>query len=315
MSTSRSRLAGALTLLMILAPLPSAGVSPWTGPSVVSSDGDATVVTGFRLPGNSTVMDGWLHVTNTPVATSTDSGIVWDGVNFDAGYMLGSELNSDGYLVLQDDGTRSNVSDFDVGDIQVSLNSAYTYSPGWRHVFTKLEGTNLSGCDGGDGTSVGHGFDDDFDQALDEEEIVETLYYCDTFANEDSVTALTINNSGDGYAPGNLSGQGGNGSGFSGTYIISSGIESITVDDGGSNYDAADTIVIQCQTPCGSGAAASVASVDGNGTILSVSVDDPGSGYTPDNNIYIGIQSSGSGASLSEQLGSTGPVHSTEITD
>ena len=300
---------------MILAPLTSAGVSSWSGPTVVSSDGDATVVTGFRLPGNSTVMDGWLHVTNTPMATSTDSGIVWEEANFDAGYMLGSELNSDGYLVLQDDGSRSNVSDFDVGEIQVSLNSAYTYSPGWRHVFSKVEGTNLSGCGGGDGTYVGHGFDDDFDQALDEDETVETIYYCDTFANGDSVTALTINNSGHGYTPGNLSATGGNGSGFSGTYIISTGIESITVDDGGSNYDTTDTVVIQCQSPCGSGATASIASVDGNGTILTVSVNDTGSGYTPDNNIAIGIQSSGSGASLSAQLGSTGPIHSTETVD
>ena len=318
MPTNRSRLAGALTLLMILAPLSSAGVSHWAGPAVVSSDGDPTIVTGFRLPGNSTVMDGWLHVTNTPLATSTDSGIVWDEIDFDSGYMLGSELNSEGYLVLQDDGSRSNVTDFDVGDIQVTLNSAYKYSPGWRLVFVKVEGTNLSGCGGGDGTYLSHGFDDDFDQSLDAEETVDTLFYCDTFANGDSVTALTINSSGDGYAPGNLSGQstqGDNGSGFSGSYIISSGIEGITVDDGGSNYDVSDTVVIQCQTPCGSGATASITSVDSNGTILSVSVDDPGSGYTPDNNIAIGIQSFGSGASLSEQLGSTGPVHSAEISD
>ncbi len=318
MPTNRSRLAGALTLLMILAPLTSAGVSQWAGPAVVSSDGDATVVTGFRLPGNSTVMDGWLHVTNAPLSTSTDSGIVWDEIDFDSGYMLGSELNHDGYLVLQDDGSRSNISDFDVGEIQVSLNSAYKFSPGWRRVFVEIEGANLSGCNGGGGTYVSHGFDDDFDQSLDEEEIVETLNFCDTFANGDIVTALTINSSGDGYAPGNLSGQsaeGDSGFGFSGSYIISSGIESITVDDGGSNYDVSDTVLIQCQAPCGSGAAASIASVDSNGTILSVTMDDPGSGYTPDDTIAIGIQSSGSGASLSEQLGSTGPVHSTEIAD
>ena len=320
MPTNRSRLAGVLALLMILTPLTSADVSPWAGPDVVSSDGDATVVTAFRLPGNSTVMDGWLHVTNTPLATSTDSGIVWDEIDLDSGYMLGSELNSDGHLMLQDDGTRSNVSDFNVGEIQVTLNSAYKYSPGWRHVFVKAEVANLSACGGGHGTYLSHGFDDDFDQSLDAEETVETLYYCDTFANGDSVTSLTINSSGDGYAVGNLSGQpaqGDNGSGFSGSYIISSGIESITVDDGGTNYDINDTMVIQCQTPCGSGAAASIASVDSNGTILSISVDDSGSGYTPDNNIGIGFQqgSSGHGASLSEQLGSSGPIHSAAISD
>ncbi len=179
---------------------------------------------------------------------------------------------------------------------------------------------NLSACGGDHGTYLSHGFDDDFDQSLDAEETVETLYYCDTFANGDSVTSLTINSSGVGYAVGNLSGQpaqGDNGSGFSGSYIISSGIESITVDDGGTNYDINDTMVIQCQTPCGSGAAASIASVDSNGTILSISVDDSGSGYTPDNNIGVGFQqgSSGHGASLSEQLGSSGPIHSAEISD
>ncbi|MEC8874419.1 MAG: hypothetical protein VX502_03415, partial [Candidatus Thermoplasmatota archaeon] len=185
MRASRSRLALAITLLMIVAPLSSAGVSNWAGPSVVNSNGDPTVVTGFRVPGNSTVLDGWLHVTNNPISASSDSGIVWDEDDFDSGYMLGSQLNSDGHLVLQDDESRSNVSDFDVGEIEVGLSSAYKYTPGWRRVFVETEASNVSGCGGGDGTYLSHGLDNDFDQSLDENEIIETLYFCETFANDD----------------------------------------------------------------------------------------------------------------------------------
>jgi len=314
MRASRSRLALAITLLMIVAPLSSAGVSNWAGPSVVNSNGEPTVVTGFRVPGNSTVLDGWLHVTNNPISASSDSGIIWDEDDIDSGYMLGSQLNSDGHLVLQDDESRSNVSDFDVGEIEVGLSSTYKYTPGWRRVFVETEASNISGCGGGDGTYLSHGLDNDFDQSLDENEIIETLYFCETFANDDVVTSLTIDDPGDGYSPGNLSATGGSGSGFSGTYTISSGIESIDVNDGGSGYATDDEISIQCQCD-GTGANASIASVDGSGAILSVNVDDSGSGFVSGDTIIIGIQSTGSGASLSENLYSTGNIHSVEILD
>ena len=145
MPSERARLAIAMTLLMVLSPVSYAGVSNWSGPSMINSDGTPTVVDGFTVPTNATVMDGWVHVTNSPLPSSSDSGIVWDEDRFGSGNMFGVEMNDDGVLVLKDDGTRSNVSTFDVGEIEVTLNSDYTYSPGWRRVFVKSSSTNLSG--------------------------------------------------------------------------------------------------------------------------------------------------------------------------
>ena len=313
MSTTRSRLAVAITLLMITAPLSTAGISNWAGPTVVNSNGDATVVTGFRVPGNSSILDGWLHVTNNPMSASSNTGIVWDEDDLDAGYMLGTQLNGDGHLELQDDGTRSNVSNFDVGQIDVSLSSAYTYTPGWRRVFSHSSDTNLSGCGGGNGTTLNHGFDNDFDQNLDEGEILETRFFCETFALDDVVTSLIIDNPGYGYISGNLSASGGGGSGFSGTYVISSGIESITINQGGSGYDVFDAITIACQCD-GSGASASVSSITSNGGILSIDIDDPGAGYMASDTLIV-IAANGSGADLDANVFSTGVVHSAEILD
>ena len=313
MTSDRASLAIAITFLMVAAPLAAAGVSSWSGPSVVNSDGEPTVVDGFSVPSNSTIMDGWIHVSNSPLSSSSDSGIVWDEDDFPSGNLAGMEITDDGEMILKDDGSRSNVSSFDVGQIEVTLNSDYTYSPGWRRVFVKAPGTNLSSCGGSDGTFISHGVDDDFDQTLDEDEIEETMYFCETFANQDVVTYLSIDDPGENYAVGNLSATGGGGSGFSGSYTISSGIQSITINSGGSNYDPSDQITIQCQCD-GIGAEASIGSVNGTGAIQSITIDESGSGYQSNDFIAVSV-ANGSGASLSANLFSTGIIHSTTISE
>ena len=134
---------------------------------MINSEGDSTVVNGFSVPSNSTILDGWLHVSNSPLSSSTDFGIVWDEDDFTSGNLLGMEINDDGAMVLKDDGTRSNVSTFDVGEIEVTLNSDYTYSPGWKRLFLKSTSTNISACGGSYGIYLEHGMDSDFDQILD----------------------------------------------------------------------------------------------------------------------------------------------------
>jgi len=314
MPSERARLAIVMTLMMILSPISYAGVSNWSGPSIINSEGTPTVVDGFTVPTNSTIMDGWVHVTNSPLPSSSDSGITWDEDDFSSGNLVGVELNDEGEMVLKDDGTRSNVSTFDVGEIEVTLNPAYQYSPGWRRVFIKSSSTNLSDCGGSPGDYIDHGLDNDFDQTLDDDEIIETIIYCETFANGDVVTSLSIDDPGAGYVPGNLSATGGGGSGFSGTYAVSSGIESITINDGGSGFDTTDQVVIQCQCD-GTGAAASIGSVDSSsGEITSISIDSPGSGYQASDTIVVGV-SGGNGESLSANVYPTGVIHSVEVTD
>ena len=132
MPAERKRLAGAIVLLMILAPIATAGTANWNGPSTVDPQGDSVTVTGFRVPGNATIQDGWLHVTNSPMAVSLDDGITWAGADLSSGTFYGTEMVNDESLTLLDDGSRSNISTFDEGSISVNLNSVYKYSPGWQ---------------------------------------------------------------------------------------------------------------------------------------------------------------------------------------
>ena len=105
MPAERKRLAGAIVLLMLTAPIAAAASTNWVGPSSVNTQGEAVTLTGFRVPGNSTVLDGWLHVTDSPMAASLDSGIVWEGTDFSSGTFFGTELINDDSLTLEDDGT------------------------------------------------------------------------------------------------------------------------------------------------------------------------------------------------------------------
>ena len=190
MPAERKRLAGALVLLMLLAPIAAAGNANWVGPGSVNPQGDAVTLTGFRVPGNATVLDGWLHVTDSPMATSLDDGIVWEGTDFSSGTFYGTELVEE-EIRLEDDGTRSNISTFDEGEITVNLDSVYKYSPGWRHVYaTTYVSTGLSACNGDNGSSLERGWDSDFDQNLDSDEVLWTEYFCDAVVNGTTVYYL-----------------------------------------------------------------------------------------------------------------------------
>ena len=110
MPAERKRLAGGLVLLMLLAPIAAAANANWVGPNSVNPQGEDVTLTGFRVPGNATVLDGWLHVTDSPMATSLDNGIVWEGSDFSSRTFFGTDLTEDDEIVLLDDGTRSNIS-------------------------------------------------------------------------------------------------------------------------------------------------------------------------------------------------------------
>ena len=191
MPAERKRLAGAIVLLMLLAPIATAGTSNWFGPSTVNPQGESVTLTGFRVPGNATVQDGWLHVTNSPMAASLDDGITWAGADLSSGSFLGTQMVNDESLTLADDGTRSNISTFDEGEITVNLNSVYKYSPGWQHVYDYgYYNTGLSGCGGGNGSLVERGWDNDFDQSLGSDEVLWEEYFCDTTVNGSTVGYL-----------------------------------------------------------------------------------------------------------------------------
>ena len=184
MSTDRRRLAGALVLLMLLAPLTNAATSSWSGPSSVNPD-ESVTVSGFQVPGNATIQDGWLHVTDSQMASDTDSGFTWEGTDLDSGVFYNTEYTDDESIVIKDDGTRSSIDTFDTGNITVSMNDRFTYTPGWERVYDVSEGTNLTSCNGGNGTYLSHGPDNDFDSSLDSGEITDVIYYCSANALSD----------------------------------------------------------------------------------------------------------------------------------
>ncbi len=316
--SDRRRTALALVLLMIIAPLTSAATTSWTGPSSVNPPDEGITLTGFRAPGNATIQEGWLHVTDTQMATSIDTDILWEGADLESGRFYGTDyIDSLEQITLLDDGTRSNISTFDEGATDVSMHSSYTYSPGWRHVYSVDSSTSVSDCNNLSGTWVDHGYDNNFDQSLNSNEITDTIMYCSGNALQDSVTTLTVNNGGSGYAAGNLSATSSSGSGFSGTYSISSGIASITVSNGGSGYAVGDTISFVCPGGCtGSGAAASVGNVSSNGNIQSITISNGGSGYVTQQTMYVLVTSTnGNGASLSAVLESTGAIYEAFVND
>ena len=315
--SDRRRTALALVLLMIIAPLTSAATTSWTGPTSVNPPDEGITLTGFRVPGNATIQDGWLHVTDTEMTTSLNPGILWEGSDLDSGIFYGTDfIDSTETITLLDDGTRSNISTFDTGVSSVSMHSSYTYSPGWRYVYSTSSSTSVSDCNNLSGTWVDHGYDNNFNQNLDSNEIIDTLMYCSGNALEDSVTTLDVNEIGYGYSAGTLSATGGSGSGFSGTYTISSAISSISVNNGGSGYAIGDNISFVCPGGCtGSNATASVGSIASNGSIITVTISNGGSGYTSQTMYLLVSSSGGSGASLSEVLETTGSVYEAFVTD
>jgi hypothetical protein len=77
------------------------------------------------------------------------------------------------------------------------------------------------------------------------------------------VSALTIRASGNGYTAGTLTGTGGGGSSFAGSYTVNSegGINGVTITAGGTGYTSAPTIVI---SDAGDGDAVITAEIDGS---------------------------------------------------
>jgi hypothetical protein len=301
---------------MIAAPLANAGVSTWNASNSINTNGTSITVRGFEVPGNSTILDGWMHVTDSTMATSLNNGIIWEGSDFDGGTKFGTFIDDNDRITIKDDGTRSNISTFDEGDINVVMNSKYKYTPGWRLVYSVDSETNVSECGGLAGKILQYGLDNDFNSQLNDIEIISEIYYCETFSKEDTIQQLNIISPGDGYSNGNLSATGGGGQNFSATYIISTGIDSISINNAGSGYDTSDAVTIICVQCDGENANASISSVDSNGGITGITVDDAGDGYTGDDTIFISVSGSGgNGASLAANLQSTGMIHSTEITN
>ena len=189
MSAGRHGLAIALIMLMIIAPPANAGLASWSASSTIDPHGGSVTVTGFEVPGNLTVIDGWVHVTNADIGTATDSSLVLEGADLLAGGFDDVAWDADhGAVSMLDDGTLTNISDFSAGTITPTFSDQYVIGPGHTRVHTSLSVSSSPGCSNSSGVEVSHGLDDDHNGQLDSNETVEVLYYCDVTITSNNTT-------------------------------------------------------------------------------------------------------------------------------
>ncbi|MCP4799085.1 MAG: hypothetical protein GY893_03975, partial [bacterium] len=92
-------------------------------------------------------------------------------------------------VVMMDDGTRSDISDFAAGDIQATLSNLYKSGPGYTMVYASTSVTTT--CNNSSGYLVTYGFDNNFNGALNTNEVSNTLYFCDITQQTTNGTNVT----------------------------------------------------------------------------------------------------------------------------
>ena len=184
MSYNRRRLSGALVLLMILAPVTTAATTSWAGPSSVDTSGSSTTLTGFRAPGNSTVLDGWAHLTDSPMAASLVPADTMDIHVIENGTMSGTTTDHvNGKLTLIDDGTLNDLNNLDASSYSIDLNSQYVPGPAPTHMATLESNVGYTphpSCNGLKGYNLTSGFDEGGNGYLDSQEVLQVDYLCVT---------------------------------------------------------------------------------------------------------------------------------------
>ena len=105
-----------LALIMCL-PTANAALTEWSGPSSINSSGIPTVTNGFVVPGNATVLDGWVNV-GVDGMIDADYGMYLNsyGTDFTNGTLEGTTLEHYGDLLsLAPDPLVNQKSDFESG--------------------------------------------------------------------------------------------------------------------------------------------------------------------------------------------------------
>lgn len=169
---------------MLLAPITNAATTSWAGPSTVNTSGGDTTLTGFRVPGNATIMDGWAHVTDSPMAASLTPADVMDIFVLENGTDSGTTTEyREGNLTLVDDGTLNDITNFDNYSYNIQLGSNYVSGPSpiIRIAFESTSGyTPHLSCNGLKGYNLTSGYDADRNGLLDVSEISHVDYLCVT---------------------------------------------------------------------------------------------------------------------------------------
>ena len=182
-------------ICFISTPLVSAGYSDWSLTVPINPDDDGVTISGFSVPSDETVTDGWINVDSIPMANAPNSNIVIEDQGLDSGTFDGTTTSlMSGSLSLIDDETLTEIDNFDV-DSSFLLNNIYFQGPGF-HLFEfehvnpstgDLLGyhnhpscTNLTGTDLLIGYNLSSGIDSDGDGILHSSEVTQTVYLCQT---------------------------------------------------------------------------------------------------------------------------------------
>ena len=149
----------AILLLMILMPLSAADLSGYSGPNVIGSNGNTRTVDGWSVPGNATILDGWLNVESGHFP-NLGNGSGWDGTTTNSNFTSGSYVGStsthfDGILSLDTNGSYGNIDEFNNAPV-LSLGPGITSGGSgavWLPTYLNYSGTPAAGG----GNTVGNG--------------------------------------------------------------------------------------------------------------------------------------------------------------
>ncbi len=159
MSRPNARLALTLTALMIAAPLAAGTITVWSGPNAVASSGQAVTVDGFSVPGNATILDGWVEIGSDAMPAIGNGTRV--GAGLSANFTQGSHQSTvtdvfDGPLSLDVDAAAQSVNTFPglaILSFQQGILSGGTNSSIWQpSLVSQINGTRV-----GNGTVLSHG--------------------------------------------------------------------------------------------------------------------------------------------------------------
>ena len=177
-------------MLMLFAPFASAGAANWTISTPINPDDEGVTINAFRVPSNQTIVDGWIEVTSDPMATSDIASITISGQDFEDGSFDGTSATLvNGNITLIDDGSISSMSNFDDnGNFTIEMSDIYKVGPGemlWYPTSAQIQnninnpiGFNSSACGGLVQFNISMGYDDNFDNTLNDYEIIQTEEIC-----------------------------------------------------------------------------------------------------------------------------------------
>ena len=121
--------AALLLIALMLLSSANASITQWSGPSTISSEGTVRIVNGFTVPGNATILDGWVDV-GVDGMVNDGYGRSWSSIGADFYNGTLDKVTTDhllDILTLAPDSNLNQISDFESG-LEYSFSGAMSES-------------------------------------------------------------------------------------------------------------------------------------------------------------------------------------------